>query len=120
MTENRLLDYLEHVRTAALDACGYVEGLNRKDFLADKRTQQAVFMNILIIGEATAKIMTQYPEFVEKHPEIQWRGMRGMRNRIAHGYFEINLDVVWSTVQKALPELLKLLPTIIDDASHEE
>lgn len=120
MSGNRLPDYLEHMQTAALDACGYVEGLNRKDFLADKRTQQAVIMNILIIGEATTKIMTQYPEFVEKHPEIQWRGMRGMRNRIAHGYFEINLDVVWNTVHLALPELLKLLPPVIEDVSRNE
>ena len=44
-------------------------------------------------------------------PHVPWRSMRGMRNRIAHGYFDINLEVVWDTVQIALPELLKVLPT---------
>lgn len=44
------------------------------------------------------------------HPEVPWRAMRGMRNRIAHGYFDINLEVVWETVQTALPELLRKLP----------
>ncbi len=64
-------------------------------------------MNLIIIGEAATKVMSQHPEFVERHPEIPWRSMRGMRNRIAHGYFDINLDVVWDTVQTALPGLLK-------------
>jgi uncharacterized protein with HEPN domain len=46
--------------------------------------------------------------------------MRGMRNRIAHGYFAINLDVVWDTVQTALPDLLQQLPAVCSDASIEE
>ena len=46
--------------------------------------------------------------------------MRGMRNRIAHGYFDINLDVVWETLQTALPELLKLLPALRQDADDEQ
>ena len=47
--------------------------------------------------------------FAHAHAEIPWRAMRGMRNRIAHGYFDINLDVVWDTVQTALPQLLAQL-----------
>jgi transposase len=54
--------------------------------------------------------MDHHPEFVARHSEVPWRSMRGMRNRIAHGYFDINLDVVWDTAQKALPELLDRLP----------
>jgi uncharacterized protein with HEPN domain len=46
--------------------------------------------------------------------------MKGMRNRIAHGYFDINLDVVWETVQTALPQLLEQLPAIREDADDEE
>lgn len=98
MNDDRLSDYLDQIRQAATDACGYVGGLNKADFFADKRTQQAVIMNLIIIGEAATKVINQYPEFVERHPEIPWRSMRGMRNRIAHGYFDINLDVVWETV----------------------
>lgn len=120
MTEYRLPDYLEHMRQAAADACIFVEGLAKEDFLDDKRTQQAVIMSLVIIGESTTKLMNQYPDFVEKHPEIEWRGMRGMRNRIAHGYFEINLDIVWDTIQLALPELLERLRPIMNDAAHIE
>jgi hypothetical protein len=55
MTENRLSDYLEHLQQSAADACSFVEGLNKNEFIADKRTQQAVIMNIIIIGEAATK-----------------------------------------------------------------
>ncbi len=94
---------------AATDACSFVEGLAKDDFLADKRTQQAVIMNLIIIGESATKIMDRFPDFTAAHPEIPWRNMRGMRNRIAHGYFDVNLDVVWDTVATALVELLEKL-----------
>lgn len=110
MTSNRLGDYLNHIRQAATDAITFVEGLSKEEFLEDRRTQQAVIMSLIIIGEASTKIMDQYPDFTVVHPHIPWRSMRGMRNRIAHGYFDINLDVVWDTIQSALPDLLGRIP----------
>lgn len=106
MNENRLADYLDHMRQAATDARSFVDGLRKEDFLADKRTQQAVVMSLSVIGEAATKVMDTYPDYAQQHAQVPWRAMRGMRNRIAHGYFAINLDVVWDTVQSALPELL--------------
>ncbi|MCK3827005.1 MULTISPECIES: DUF86 domain-containing protein [Pseudomonas] len=110
MTENRLGDYLEHIRQAATDAITFVEGLSKEAFLEDRRTQQAVVMSLIIVGEASTKIMDQHPDFAARHSHIPWRNMRAMRNRIAHGYFDINLDVVWDTIQSALPDLLARLP----------
>jgi uncharacterized protein with HEPN domain len=106
MTENRLPDYLDHIRQAATDACSFVEGVSKEEFLADRRTQNAVIMSLVILGEAATKVMDGHADFIAMHPQIPWRSMRGMRNRIAHGYFDINLDVVWDTVQTALPELI--------------
>ena len=60
-----------------------------QDFLEDKRTQQAVVIGL--------------------YPLVPWRNIRGMRNRIAHGYFETDFSIVWDTVQQALPELLEAL-----------
>lgn len=115
---NRLSDYLGHMQQAAQDACGFVEGLSKEDFSADKRTQQAVIMSIVIIGEAATKVMDRYAGFTQAHAQIPWHGMRGMRNRIAHGYFDINLDLVWDTLQSALPELLNQLPAVCAAAEH--
>lgn len=86
-------------------AQSYVEGLNKIDFLNDIKTQQSVILNIMIIVEAATKLADEYPDFIAKFPQVQWKSMRGMRNRLAHGYFDINLDVVWETVKQALPEL---------------
>lgn len=105
MKESRLSDYLAHMRQAAADAIGFVEGMSRADFLNDKRTQQAVVMSLIVLGEAATKVMDRYSDFADTHPQIPWRNMRGMRNRIAHGYFDIDQDVVWDTVQTALPPL---------------
>jgi len=64
--------------------------------------------------------MNSYGEFLDQYPEVPWRSMRGMRNRIAHGYFDINLDVVWETVSMALPQLLENLPAIRQAAEQQE
>lgn len=55
MNENRLSDYIDHIQQAATDACSFVEGLAKDDFLTDRRTQQAVIMSLIIIGEAATK-----------------------------------------------------------------
>jgi uncharacterized protein with HEPN domain len=73
-------------------------------------------MSLIIIGEAVTKVMDRDPAFAARHSQIPWRNMRGTRNRITHGYFDINLDVVWETVQQALPELLPHLTAAREDA----
>lgn len=116
MSSARLADWLEHMQQAATDACAFVHGLDREHFLADKRTQRAVIMSLVIVGEAATKVMDRCAAFAHAHPEVPWRSMRGMRNRIAHGYFEIDLDLVWDTVQAALPQLIDRLPAARRDA----
>ena len=120
MSENRLPDYLDHIQQAATDARSFVEGMAKDDFLADKRTQQAVIMSLIVIGEAATKVMDGYVEFTRAHADVPWRSMRNMRNRMAHGYFDINLDVVWETVQEWLPALLQQLPAVRQDANDED
>ncbi len=106
---NRLPDYIGHMTEGATDALGFTEGLDEDAFTADLRTQRAVVMSLMIVGEAAARVMSEYPEFAETHAGIPWRSIRGMRNRIAHGYFEVDLHVVWQTVQSELPPLIKRL-----------
>lgn len=67
--------------------------MSRDDFLADKRTQQAVVMSLIVLGEAATKAIDRYPDFASAPSQTPWRSMHGMRNRIAHGYFDIDLDV---------------------------
>lgn len=112
---NRLIDYLDHIQQAATDALSFTQGLTKEAFLADKRTQQAAIFSLVIIGEAASKVMDEHAAFAEEHQEIPWRSIRNMRNRMAHGYFDINLDIVWDTLQKWLPELIDQLPNLRAD-----
>ena len=120
MSTSRLCDYLDHMHQAAADACSFVQGMNEARFMQDKLTQQAVIMSLVIVGEAATRIMDDHPEIIQAHPEVPWRAMRGMRNRIAHGYFDINLQVVWQTVQAALPALQTQLPAVRRGAANPE
>lgn len=115
MKPTRLPDYLRHIRQAAQEACGFVAGMTREGFESDLRTQKAVEMSLVVIGEAASRVLEHHPDFAQRHSDLPWREMRGMRNRMAHGYFEINLDVVWSTVQTALPALLAQLSALPGD-----
>ncbi|MDD3326096.1 MAG: DUF86 domain-containing protein [Zoogloea sp.] len=112
MTIDRLPLWLDQMQEAASQALAYVEGMDKAGFVADKRTQQAVVLNLLVIGELAAKLIEQHGDFVMEHPGIAWSSMKGMRNRIAHGYFELDIGVVWETVQRALPDLLAHLPAV--------
>ncbi len=118
MSGNRLADYLDHIAQAASDACDFVKEMTEDDFLTDRRTQRAVIMSLVIIGEAETRVMDRFPDFAAAHPDVPWRGMRGMRgmrNRVAHGYFDVNLDLVWETVRSALPQLAGQLKMIRND-----
>jgi uncharacterized protein with HEPN domain len=86
-------------------AASYVAGLDRLSFLASEEKQDAVIRNIEIIGEAAQSIRRHHPEFAARHPEIPWGGIYGMRNAIAHGYFAVDLEVVWKTLCEDLPAL---------------
>jgi uncharacterized protein with HEPN domain len=105
-------DYLGHIEEAATLASGYTRDMSRETFLDDRKTQQAVIYNILIIGEAATQIINEYPEFVEANPNIPWREMRGIRNRMAHGYFELNLTIIWDTVTTYLDKLSQQIAAI--------
>lgn len=107
MSEFRAVDYVGHIVDAAVEAMGFIEGMSKEDFLADARTQKAVEMNLVVIGEAATKVLILHPNFAVEHSNVPWRVIKGMRNQIAHGYFSVDLDVVWDTVQAGLPELIK-------------
>lgn len=93
---DRLSDYVKQMTQGARDALTFTEGMEFiefDEFLADLRTQRAVVMCRMIIGEAASRILSEHSAFAQTHPGIPWRGVRGMRNRIAHGYFDI--DLAW-------------------------
>ena len=75
----------------------YVAGFSYDDFVSDDRTKDAVVRNLEIIGEAAKQIPEQIKE---RHPEIPWKQITGMRNRLIHGYFVVDYGIVWDIITK--------------------
>lgn len=103
--EPRLPDYLDHILEAIRRIRTYTEDIVEVAFLEDTLVQDGVIRNIEVIGEAAKNVEQRYPEFSTKHPEVPWGLVYAMRNRVAHGYFKIDLEIVWQTIQDYLPEL---------------
>ncbi|CAN7419615.1 HepT-like ribonuclease domain-containing protein [Neorhizobium sp. LjRoot104] len=112
MSSDRLREYLDQMHSAALQACDFVAGMEQEAFLADVRTQMAVGMALILIGESAARIMTSHPDFPVDHPEIPWSKIKGMRNFVVHDYYELELPIVLHTVRTSLPALVAELDSL--------
>jgi len=93
-----MLDAIERIRR-------YTLGMTESAFLENEQVQDAVLRNIEIIGEAARNVERSDPEFAAQHADVPWEDVYLMRNRICHGYFSVDLELVWRTVQRYLPEL---------------
>lgn len=103
-------DYLVDIVSSARLIMAYVQGVEREQFLRDTGLQDSVIRRLEIIGEAAGRVS---PEFRADHPEIPWGSMTGMRNRMIHGYDDVDMDIVWNTSQESIPNLLALLEPLI-------
>ena len=113
MSKREYRDYLQDI-SDAIDAIEiFTEGITTKDqFINDLKTSYATRKAIEIIGEATKKIPGA---FKDKHTTIPWRKMAGMRDRLMHEYFGVDMDVLWETVQKDIPQLRVSIAEILKD-----
>lgn len=110
--DDRLSTYLESMHRAATRAISFMEGQSLAAFLQDEKTQAAVSMSLIVIGEGANSIAMRVPDFVAEHPDWPWDRIRGLRNRIAHGYDALELSVIWSTVVDYLPTLISAIEAL--------
>jgi uncharacterized protein with HEPN domain len=88
----------------------YIEDVSRHAFLANPQLQDAVIRRVEIMGEATGRLSLA---FCEQHPEIPWSRIRGMRNRMIHGYDDIDTDIVWDTVDRHIPRIVSQVERLV-------
>ncbi len=115
--EPRDRNYLEHIQDAIGKIHRYVAGKSEADFMADDLVQDGVIRNLEIIGEAVTKLS---PELKAAHGDVPWGEISGMRNRLIHGYISVNLQIVWDTVEKVLPEFLAKIERIQQEIKHPD
>jgi len=96
---------------AALEIRQYMQSSIREDLNQDRKLVHSLVRLFEIIGEAANQVSE---EFREEVPEIPWSVIIGMRNRLIHAYFSINLDVVWSTLKDDIPSLITELEKLLD------
>jgi uncharacterized protein with HEPN domain len=101
----RTADYLQHICEAIDLIATYTAGMDGVAFSADRKTQDAVIRNLEIVGEACNNIAKHDPQFEAQHPEVPWRFAYEMRNALSHGYFTVDVNIVWQTVHRDLPAL---------------
>jgi uncharacterized protein with HEPN domain len=109
--------YLQHILDAISDIEKFLENVTQKGFFKNKEKQYAVLRALEIIGEATKNLSR---ELRAKHPEIPWRDVAGMRNKLIHAYFGVKLELVWETVKDRLPELKKQICNILEETNEEK
>ncbi len=101
----RVLEYLDHILNAIQRINRYTNKLDETSFLKSELVQDAVIRNIEIIGEASNNILRNAPEFAAQHSDIRWLVLYTMRDRVAHGYDKVDLQIVWKTIKDDLPDL---------------
>lgn len=108
----RIPDYLSHMLDAIKRIFDYIDDIDEVNFLQNKMVQDAVLRNLEVLGEASRNLARYHPDFVRQHDELPWDNMYWMRNRISHGYFSVNFEIIWNTIEKELPLLRQQLEVI--------
>lgn len=104
--------YLRHILDAISRIEQYVQGVRYEDFMDDHLVQDGVIRQIEIMGEATKRLSK---EIRERHSEMPWKDLAGMRDKLIHHYFGVDLDAVWDTLEKDIPVLKERLGNIVQE-----
>lgn len=116
----RVPDYLGHILEATQRIERYAAGLDQDAFLASEIVQDAVIRNLEVIGEASRNIERVHPDYAAAHPELPLTLASDVRNALAHGYFKVDLPIVWKTVQQDLPQLAATVQALLADLDASE
>jgi uncharacterized protein with HEPN domain len=114
---SRDLVYAADILVAARKILSFVENVSEGDFLTNELVQSAVLHQLTVIGEVAKRVSDA---FRAAHPSVAWPSIAGLRNRIVHEYDDIDLDIVWQTVQDDIPALKSALELIVPEEPHGE
>jgi uncharacterized protein with HEPN domain len=110
MKKREFGDYLEDILEAIQEVADFTAGMTFNEFIEDRKSVNAVIRSLEVIGEATKKLPTSLKD---KYPDIPWKRMAGMRDKLIHEYFGVDKEMVWEVVRDELPPLKSLLITAL-------
>ena len=110
----RLEDFLCHIEESLNRIFTYTKHLSERDFLSNSMAQDAVVRNLEIVGEAARHVLDQYKHLVAQEDQAALRNAYRMRNVLVHGYFGVEQETVWDTIQKDLPLLAEQIRRMTD------
>lgn len=105
MSADRLLQHLNEIDIVASRIQGFIEDMAESQFASDEKTQSAVMMGLVLIGEAVAKIDSNNPGFLERTPDISWRQLIELRDLIFDDAYRIDSSTIWNAASKSIPDL---------------
>ena len=116
MKKRDYMDYVQDIIDSIIDMENFVKGLSFDEFSEDKKTVNAVVRSLEIIGEASKKV----PESVRKqYPKLPWKEMAKMRDKLIHGYFGIDLEIVWKVLKDEIPPLTPIIKKMLKDSKEK-
>ena len=104
--------YLQHIQDALNDIANYC-GSDREGFFNDRMRQDATLRKLEVIGQAVKNLSERTKS---RQPDIPWKQIAGMRDKVIHDYFGVNLEIVWAVVQKELPKLAVAVAALLNDS----
>jgi len=108
------IEFLKHIRDEIIYLTDTTDGLTEDKFMYDRTLQRSFSRSLEVIGEATKQLTS---EFKQEHPDVDWKAMAGMRDRLIHGYFEVDYAIVWDVVVNEIPQLKNQIETILTSNS---
>jgi len=109
--------FVRHMRDATRRIQSYIDGVSKSDYAADFVLQDAVVRQLEILGEAAGRVSR---DFAADHLEIPWGDITGMRHRLIHDYFEVDVDLVWTTATKHVPDLQTKIIALLKEMGVSE
>lgn len=108
-------DYIQDILDSIDEIYVFIGGMSREEFLNDSKTVKAVLRNLEIVGEAAKKTP---PPLRDKYPDIPWKKMAGLRDKLIHEYFGVDLEIIWQLIKEELPGILHPVQEMLRDLNN--
>ena len=115
MKDRDFTDYIRDILISIQDVEEFTTGITFEDFLKDKKTIKAVIRSLEVLGEASKKIPD---EVRNRYPRVPWKRMAGMRDKLIHEYFGVDLEIVWNVAKKELPPVKSSIEELVREIEH--